>query len=107
MPAPQIPMKCTILSEFTGGSIRFQCLDRDQNGTYIKKSRQVYKCRRSLRLSLSGDSFLDAKGSPRGRMVTPLSAGLTFVLPVVETTADFFDGIVRIDGDAERMPYGL
>ena len=40
-------------------------------------------------------------------MVTLLSAGLTFVLPVVETTADFFDGIVRIDGDAERMPYGL
>ena len=40
-------------------------------------------------------------------MVTLLSAGLKFVLHVVETTADFFDGIVRIDGVAERMPYGL
>ena len=50
---------------------------------------------------------MDATVSPRGRMVTLLSAGLTFVLPVVETTADFFDGIVRIDGVAERMPYAL
>jgi hypothetical protein len=40
-------------------------------------------------------------------MVTLLSASRSFVLPVVETTADFFDGIVRIDGVAERMPYGL
>ena len=61
----------------------------------------------TLRSTPSRDSFPDATGSPRGRMVTLLSAGLTFVLPVVETTADFFDGIVRIDGDAERMPYGL
>ena len=50
---------------------------------------------------------MDVTGSPRGRMVTLLSPGLAFVLPVIETTADFFDGIVRIDGDAERMPYGL
>ena len=87
--------------------IRFQRLDRDQNGSYIKNSRQVYKCRQSLYPSLNEHVFSHPTGSRRGHMVTLLSASRSFVLPVVETTADFFDGIVRIDGVAERMPYGL
>jgi len=40
-------------------------------------------------------------------MFTLLSASLTFVLPVVETTAEFFDGIVRIDAVAGRMSHCL
>ena len=46
-------------------------------------------------------------GRCRGRMFTLVSASLTFVLPVVETTADFFDGIVRIHAVAGRMSHGL
>ena len=87
--------------------IRFQCPDRDKYGTNIKKSRQVYKCQRSLLSSLRGDSVTHGMGRCRGRMFTLLSASLTFVLPVVETTADFFDGIVRIHAVAGRMSHGL